>query len=335
MANQSPSATAYLLSAPTVLATISRYLVHGSPHPALSLRDLIQAALFKHFAGQSLLPPNPQSSWSARMSTTFSPSVTCRPEVLAPFDDDDEEEDGEGRVYYGPELTHPSVPITSVPAFWLTPKARVTAGVVILYFRRRGVLTIDYRLGHTAPFPAAVQDCVTAYWTLRHVHGYAASQVVLVGESAGAGLCLATLLHLRDRHETPRSAVLLSPLVQTRDTTAPSFASFEAVDFISAGGLRDVVREYVALVPDSRFIQLFDNSFVGLPPLFVSYGDAEVLADDDRALCVRARADGVDVVEDVGVGRVHVWIALPHHQQQARPVWQRIKRFIDGPAARL
>lgn len=197
----------------------------------------------------------------------------------------------------------------------------------------RRVCTIDYRLGVTEPFPAAVQDCITAYYHLRKE--YAADQIVLAGDSAGGGLVLATLLHLRSLSERPHKAILLSPLMQTLDLGARSYKAFDAVDFIDLSGIELVTGPYQRLNQFSPYIQLFENKFTDFPPLFVTYGDAEVLSDDDREFCKRARADGVEVVEDVGVAKVHVWIALPQYAKEAKQVWSDMKAFIDGEKARL
>lgn len=377
MSIKPPSKMDYVTATPTILSTVARYAIHGSPHPKISLQDMIQASLFNRFVGASLLPSNEQSSYEARMSFTFSPSVTVRAVSIEP------EPPSPGTAHhYGGELDHPTVRPAPVPAYFLTPKKKKKTssssssssakGPVILYFHGGGygrgdptgggisnalanrlgaeeVCTIDYRLGGTAPFPAAVQDCLTAYLFLRR--RLAASEIVLAGESAGAGLVLALLLHLRDvvdRHDSsttttssssssslPRAAILLSPLVQTEDLTAGSFAKFDGFDFITTAGLRDVVRDYTSLRPGSRYIQLLRNSFAGLPPLFISYGDAEILGDDCRLLCERARRDGVTVVEDVGVAKVHVWVALPREQVLARPVWDKMREFCRLPRPRL
>src|SRR5215216_6163746 len=58
---------------------------------------------------------------------------------------------------------------------------------------RARVLCIDYRLAPEHPFPAALDDAVAAYrWLL--AQGADPRHVALMGDSAGGGLALATLL---------------------------------------------------------------------------------------------------------------------------------------------
>src|SRR5512136_1834682 len=76
-----------------------------------------------------------------------------------------------------------------------------------------GVTTLlfDHRLAPEDPFPAALDDAITAYrWLMGQ--GIPSSNIITAGDSAGGGLCLATLLPLRDQGiPIPTAAVALSP----------------------------------------------------------------------------------------------------------------------------
>lgn len=70
----------------------------------------------------------------------------------------------------------------------------------------------SYRLLQTAPFPAAYEDAVAA-WDRLMALGYGPADVVLAGDSAGAGLIFALLSHLTLTGQPPAAAVALSPWV--------------------------------------------------------------------------------------------------------------------------
>lgn len=59
------------------------------------------------------------------------------------------------------------------------------------------LLLYEYRLAPEHPFPAAIEDTLTAYrWLLTQIK--LNTRIIIAGDSAGGGLCLATLLALKD-----------------------------------------------------------------------------------------------------------------------------------------
>lgn len=113
---------------PTILATINRYTIYGSPHPKLGLADLLKAAIFKKLYGRSLLPPNDQSDMARRLDRNFPQSVTSNAMLLEPSDS----------KYYQGELNHLEVQPKQVPAFFLTPKKQLAKGIIVLYIHGGG-----------------------------------------------------------------------------------------------------------------------------------------------------------------------------------------------------
>ena len=74
-----------------------------------------------------------------------------------------------------------------------------THRVMLAHMSRAGkarVLALDYRLAPEIPFPAPVEDSVSAYrWLLGQ--GISADNLVIAGDSAGGGLTIAALVALR------------------------------------------------------------------------------------------------------------------------------------------
>jgi acetyl esterase/lipase len=64
------------------------------------------------------------------------------------------------------------------------------------------VCSVEYRLAPEHPFPAALDDAIAVYQGLLN-QGFSAHKIVIGGDSAGGGLTLATLLHLRDEGIAP------------------------------------------------------------------------------------------------------------------------------------
>jgi epsilon-lactone hydrolase len=90
------------------------------------------------------------------------------------------------------------------------------------------VLGLGYRLAPENPFPAPVEDTLTAYrWLL--ANGYEAQKIVLGGDSAGGGLVVAALVALRYLGEPmPAAGVCISPWVDM-EATGQSFTTNASV----------------------------------------------------------------------------------------------------------
>lgn len=72
-------------------------------------------------------------------------------------------------------------------------------------------LLFNYRLAPENPYPAALEDCLSAYkWLL--ANGYLAKNIVIGGESAGGTLSLTTILFLMEKHiDLPKAVFTISP----------------------------------------------------------------------------------------------------------------------------
>ena len=95
---------------------------------------------------------------------------------------------------------------------------------------RLGVVTwaVDYRMPPDHPYPAPLDDCLTAYGEL--VREYGAGHVVVGGTSAGGNLAAATILRARDEDlPLPAAAVLLTPEVDLTES-GDSFATNIGLD---------------------------------------------------------------------------------------------------------
>jgi acetyl esterase/lipase len=213
-------------------------------------------------------------------------------------------------------------------------------GLAAAYSRASGcaVLALDYRLAPEHPYPAAVEDALTAYRWLR-AHGplgpAAASTIGIVGDSAGGGLTLATLLALRDGDEPlPDAAVTVSAWTDLAGT-GESWTTRAAADpRVRRDVLDQMARWYLGDAdPTNPLASPWYADLAGLPPLLMQVGGAEVLLDDTRRVAAKARAAGVEVTEEVWPEMYHVW----HHRWAEHPEGQaaieRIGEYLQAHVA--
>ena len=185
-------------------------------------------------------------------------------------------------------------------------------GMVAYLARKMGIraLIVDYRLAPDDPFPAALDDCATAYrWLLNQ--GIAPQNTVLAGDSAGGNLAITTLMKLRAGGQPlPAAAACLSPVADLTERRSPAggfkdpLLTLRAVRFYNAS--------YVAH-SDARapLISPVYGDWHGLPPLLVHAGEEELLLDDAVRIAEAARAAGVAVRLETYPRMWHVWQDLP------------------------
>ena len=170
-------------------------------------------------------------------------------------------------------------------------------------------LSVDYRLAPEDPFPAALEDVLTAYRWLTGPAGVEPGRVVVAGDSAGGGLAAALLLALLAGDEAqPAGAYLMSPWTDLAGTGA-SLRSRASVDPLIAGdGVPIVAAMYAGghALTDPLVSPLYGD-FAGAPPMLIQAGDLEVLLDDSVRLAERATAAGVDAELRVWPGAFHVF----------------------------
>lgn len=219
------------------------------------------------------------------------------------------------------------------------------------------VFAPQYRLsGHGGrnPFPAAVQDALTAYLYLIRTVGLPPAAVTLSGDSAGGNIAVALLRYLGEFGEgigvpPPGRVVLIAPWVapaacfprrpvgELAVEQLPHYGS----DILPRSFLQWGVKTYapggdVEATRDNPYIQALGHPFRAAAPVLVSVGEAEILSTDGAAW-----AREMQEYEGGGVNRVEVYFEkdAPHDtllvgdslkwEDSARQVAARIGEFID------
>ena len=208
--------------------------------------------------------------------------------------------------------------------------ARSGAGLGTALARRTGAVaySLDYRLAPEHPFPAALEDGIAAYRAL--LAGHEAEQVVVAGDSAGAGLALALLVSARDEGlPQPAAVALMSPWVDLT-LAGESLHAKEAEDAIfDASDVAESASRYLGGhdAADPRVSPLLAD-LSGLPPLLVQVGTNEVLLDDATRLAARAAAAHLDVTLEVVARAPHVFQHFAGRLDEADRALDRAGRFL-------
>jgi monoterpene epsilon-lactone hydrolase len=193
---------------------------------------------------------------------------------------------------------------------------------------------LDYRLAPEHPFPAAVEDAAKAYQWLLSRHPEA--DIVLAGDSAGAGLAIATAVGVRDAgFKRPKAIVAFSPYSDLAVTGASVEANAKSCAMFTPRGIREAAAIYLAGADarDPRASPLYAD-LAGLPPMLLFASRHEILRDDTLRLAERASAAGVKVELIVRDRLPHVWPVFVTLLPEARDAFATVSAFATKIGAR-
>ncbi|MEP5758845.1 MAG: alpha/beta hydrolase [Litoreibacter sp.] len=250
-----------------------------------------------------------------------------------------------------PQVSQRSVIVNDVPGMMLTP--RLCSDTVVLFLHGGGyvfgssqshggmaaqialrlgcrVLVLDYQRAPEAPCPAAVEDATKAYgWLLEH--RVDTENIAIVGDSAGGGLVISTLVALRESGQPlPAAAVCVSPWVDL-SMSGESHVSRRGMDpAVDESTVNFVAGAYLGnrSPQDMQASPVFAD-LAGLPPLLIQVGEREILYSDSVLLREKARAAGVEVTFEEWLGQIHVWHFYYDALQDAHRALDRISEFLS------
>lgn len=193
------------------------------------------------------------------------------------------------------------------------------------------VLAIDYRLAPEHPFPAALDDAVSAYRWLAEI-GYAPRNIAVAGDSAGGGLSFSLMLRLRELGiELPAALVAISPWTDLAITGASIVENARRDPLIPAEGLAQGAAYYVGTDdPKNPLISPLYGDVAHLPPALIQVGSEEVLLDDARRMAAKLKQAGVPIVMEEWHKMPHVWHSFATFLPEARAAIDHIGLFLRG-----
>jgi acetyl esterase/lipase len=191
-------------------------------------------------------------------------------------------------------------------------------------------LAVGYRLAPEHPFPAAMEDALTA-WRFLRKQGIAARHIAVGGDSAGGGLAVVLNNELRDaKEELPGCAWLVSPWTDLTMSGSTLTTKDNVDPIIHAGYLGELAD---ACVPpgtgrkDPRVSPLYAE-LNGLPPMLIQVGSAETLLEDATRFAAVAGAADVSVTLEIWPHMIHAWPMWNAHLKSGRSALAHAGTFM-------
>ena len=219
--------------------------------------------------------------------------------------------------------------VGDVPGLWVQPASRRSGGAILHvhggWFNAGSAMAYRHLVGHIAaragarafvpeyrlapehPFPAAVDDVLSAY---RGMEASGIRRIAVTGDSAGGNLALVLASCVTAGAVSARAALVgaaaLSPVTDLTLSGATYETRADADLYFTKQQVAELVRAYLGSVDaNNPLASPLHGPLSGLPPIRVHVGDDEVLLDDSRRYVERAVAAGVDA-------RLDVWMGMPH-----------------------
>ena len=202
------------------------------------------------------------------------------------------------------------------------------------------VLSVEYRLAPEHPFPAGYEDCRYAFAWARSVaarFGGDSAKLVVVGDSAGANLAAAALVHTAEDERAQVAAVALiygffdyERMYQKRVESTEARARHMS-DLLTSAYFGST-RPTVELLRDPRVSPI--HRAEALPPVYLLCGSEDPFLEQNEAMAAVLDGAGVECELVVPEGMPHGFLQQEEEHPCAVEHIERIGRFLHGKLRR-
>ncbi len=190
----------------------------------------------------------------------------------------------------------------------------------------------DYRLAPENPYPAGLEDCVTAFkWLNASASDKPAKKTFIVGDSAGGNLSAATTLSLvEDGGPVPDKLVLIAGTLDNVERSERVRFDDPICSAIAFSMCNDAYVSSKAMLEHPRVSPVYASraSLGRFPPTLLQVSTAESLFHDTVKFSSRLTDAGARATVSYWPGMPHVWHAFLGLLPEARAALKEIADFL-------
>ncbi len=204
------------------------------------------------------------------------------------------------------------------------------------------VVSIDYRLFPEYGFPCQLEDTVNVYKELLG-NGTRPEDIVFLGDSAGANLCLTSSLYLRDNSlPLPGKIICFSLWGDMTSSGASRIKNAYRDPFGGIARRKSIEDNLNYLHRISKYAENINRtdpyaspcfgSFEGFPPTTLICGEAEMDESDNDTVFEKMKSSGVDAELHKFEGMFHCFQLFPFLPESRKAFELAIKRIKENRA---
>lgn len=203
-------------------------------------------------------------------------------------------------------------------------EAGTDEAIMMAGFGRINVISIDYRMPPDFPFPAAMNDAVTAYRELlRH---YPAENIGVFGTSTGGGMTLALMLRAQAENLPFPAAIVVGTPWTDLTKTGDSYFTHEGIDNVLVsydGWLGDAAKLYAnGHDLNDPYLSPIYGDIQGFPPTLLVTGTRDLFLSNTIRMHLKLREAG-------NVADLIVFEGLSHAQYLMNVDAPETKRYFN------
>ncbi len=208
--------------------------------------------------------------------------------------------------------------------------ASIGEAAIIANSAKISVISVDYRMPPTSPFPAAVDDVVTVY---RHLLKTVPAQAIAIGgTSAGGGLALSAVHKFISLGLPTPSAIYAGTPWADLTKTGDSLFTNEGIDrvLVTYDGSLGAAAQLYAAGHDMKdpLISPVYGDFVGFPPTYFVTGTRDMFLSDTSRVHRKLRTAGIVAELNVYEGMSHAGYAFNLRSPESKQVYSELRNFL-------